>query len=122
MRAFEGSTLEFNVDEILKSMEYDIVVRYEPEYPSYSGEARVLITREDDVDPEGPCANWKPEDDELFVEISPNSRSAVATPSVCLEEKKTYVVHLEFRSSQGQTDNSPSASILVDSVSKLFLN
>jgi len=31
MRTFEDSTLEFIVDNIKTSMEYDIVIRYEPQ-------------------------------------------------------------------------------------------
>lgn len=31
MRVFEGSHLEFDVTDIPQSLEYDIVVRYEPQ-------------------------------------------------------------------------------------------
>ena len=34
MRTFEASTLEFIVDNIRTSMEYDIVIRYEPQVSS----------------------------------------------------------------------------------------
>lgn len=36
MRTFEDSTLEFIVDNIKTSMEYDIVIRYEPQVSSTS--------------------------------------------------------------------------------------
>ncbi|XP_048511148.1 laminin subunit beta-1-like [Athalia rosae] len=115
MRAFEGSSLEFVIDDVRKSMEYDVIVRYEPELPGLLEEADVSIRREEEVDPEGPCADWEPGYDELTVRIPANSRSAVAVPSVCLEEGKKYVVVLQFKKSFDRTSG-PAASILVDSI------
>lgn len=115
VRAFQDSTLQFVIDDIRKSMEYDIVIRYEPELTGLMEDVEIFIERDEDVDPDGPCANWNPQDDELVAQIPSNSRSTVAAPSVCLEEGKRYLVVLRFRTSSIHP-GSPTASILVDSV------
>ncbi|XP_046482664.1 laminin subunit beta-1-like [Neodiprion pinetum] len=115
IRAFEGSTLEFTIDDVVKSMEYDIVLRYESEVPGILEEAQIFVEREEDVDPEGACANWEPEDDELYIRLPVNSRSAVAVPSVCLEKGKKYIVVLQFKNSYDRVGG-PTASILIDSI------
>lgn len=46
-----------------------------------------------------------------------DSRFAIASPPVCLEAKKEYKVKINFQRYNNRTIN-PSASILVDSVSK----
>ncbi|XP_015599371.1 laminin subunit beta-1 isoform X2 [Cephus cinctus] len=115
MRALEGSTLNFTVGDIRKSMYYDIVVRYEPVQPGIWDEVQIIIERDGPVDPDGPCANWVPEDDRLWVQLPQDSRSAAAVPSVCLEARKIYKVILQFRKFNNYV-STPTASILVDSI------
>ncbi|XP_012282234.1 laminin subunit beta-1 isoform X2 [Orussus abietinus] len=115
MKALEGSTLNFTVDDIRRSMWYDIVVRYEPVHPGAWEDVQIIIERDGRVDREGPCVDWRPDDDRLRVQLLANSHSAVAIPSVCLEEGKRYNIMLQFRKYGGHLDT-PSASILVDSI------
>ncbi|GLH10959.1 Netrin-A [Gryllus bimaculatus] len=98
MRTFENSDLEFTVDNIQRSMEYDIVIRYEPQLPGQWDDVRVTVERDGPVDQNGPCA-----------------RSATVYPPVCLEAGRSYKVRLEFKRYNNEVD-SPSASILVDSI------
>nr|CAD7401088.1 unnamed protein product [Timema cristinae] len=63
MRTFEDSKLEFIVDNIQTSMEYDIVIRYEPQLPGKWEDVRVIVERTGPVDQNGPCANSLPQDD-----------------------------------------------------------
>ncbi|XP_012252560.2 laminin subunit beta-1-like [Athalia rosae] len=115
MRAYEGSTLTFSVDDIPKTMEYDVVVRYEPEMPGAWEDVQILIERDGPVDPDGPCREWQPSDDRRLVQLYPDRHSIVAIRNVCLEAGKRYTVHLNFKAFSARRDT-PSASILVDSI------
>lgn len=115
MRVLEGSTLNFTIGDIRKSMEYDIIVRYEPVHPGVWEDVQIIVEREGPVDPDGPCAHWQPEDDRSWVQLPPNSRSAVSSSSVCLEAGKKYRILLQFKKFSSHMDT-PSASILVDSI------
>ncbi|XP_046984371.1 laminin subunit beta-1 isoform X1 [Schistocerca americana] len=114
MRAFTGSELEFPINNIQQGMDYDIVIRYEPQVPG-TWEVQVDVIRPGPVDRSGPCANAIPDDDTKVVFLSPDSRSVPVSPPVCLEPGKDYKVRLTFKRYDGETDV-PSASILVDSI------
>ncbi|XP_057323287.1 laminin subunit beta-1 isoform X1 [Microplitis mediator] len=116
MKALEGSTLNFTIDDIRKSMWYDIVIRYEPIHPGIWQDVEILIERDGPPDPDGSCANWRPEDDRLWIELRDNSRSAVASPAVCLEAEKVYKILLTFRRFDPQGEPIPGAAILIDSI------
>lgn len=115
MRTFEDSELEFTIDNIQTSMEYDIVIRYEPQLPGKWDDVRVYVERDGPVDQNGPCANSQPRDDIKGVTLSSSARSATVYPPVCLEAGKTYKIRLEFKRYNDEVDT-PSASILVDSI------
>lgn len=115
MKALEGSMLNFTIDDVRKSLLYDIVIRYEPIQPGVWENVEIIIERNEPVDPEGPCADWKPEYDRLWAQLPVRSRSVVAQPSVCLEAGRRYNILLYFRKFNSLVDT-PSASILVDSV------
>lgn len=115
MKALEGSTLNFTVDDIYRSMWYDIIVRYEPVQSGTWEDVQIVIERNEPVDPNGPCADWTPDDDNLWTQLPANARSAIAMPSVCLEAGKQYSILLTLRKFNGPADT-PSASILVDSI------
>lgn len=115
MKALEGSVLNFTIDDIRRSMWYDVIVRYEPVHPGVWEDVQVILERDSLPDPNGPCADWKPEYDRLWVQLPLRSRSAVAQPSVCLEAGKRYNLLLQFHKFNSHVDT-PLASILVDSV------
>ncbi|XP_076236766.1 laminin subunit beta-1 [Calliopsis andreniformis] len=114
MKVLEGSMLNFTIDDIRKSLFYDVVIRYEPVQPGVWENVEIIIERDGPVDPDGPCADDRLED-RLWAQLPVRSRSAVAQPSVCLEAGKRYNVLLYFRKFNGHVDT-PSASILVDSI------
>ena len=120
MKTSEGATMNFTVNDIRRSLWYDIVVRYESQQPGVWKDVEIIIERDGPVDPDGPCIYWRPEDDHLLVQLPHNSRSAVADPAVCLEAGKFYKIILQFNQFDGQVD-SPTASILVDSVTLRFI-
>ncbi|XP_015510641.1 laminin subunit beta-1-like isoform X1 [Neodiprion pinetum] len=115
IRAYEFSNLTFVIDDIVKTMEYDIVVRYEPEIAGPWQKVRIFIERDGPVDPDGPCRNWQPSDDRVTMQLYPDRHSAVAIRNACLESGKRYIVHLTF-DAYDQRYQTPSASILIDSI------
>ncbi|XP_014474368.1 PREDICTED: laminin subunit beta-1 [Dinoponera quadriceps] len=115
MKALEDSILNFTIDDIRRSMWYDVIVRYEPVHHGVWNDVQIILERDSPPDPNGPCADWTPEYDRLWAQLPIRSRSAVAQPSICLETGKRYNLVLQFRKFNGLPDT-PSASILVDSV------
>ncbi|KAJ9579192.1 hypothetical protein L9F63_024702, partial [Diploptera punctata] len=115
MRTFEDSTLEFNVDNIQTSMEYDIVIRYEPQVPGRWEDVRVIVERTRPVDPNGPCANSMPQDDIKHTTLPAGARSVAVFPPACLEAGENYKIRLEFKRYDNQIE-APSASVLLDSI------
>lgn len=115
MRVFEGSYLEFEIENIETSMEYDLVIRYEPQFQGVWENVMVTIERPEPIDPTGSCGNTRPTDDQMVVNLPGNNRHVTLFPPVCLEAGKRYKVRIDFRRSNANTD-SPSASILVDSI------
>ncbi|XP_054279344.1 laminin subunit beta-1 [Macrosteles quadrilineatus] len=115
MLARPGADLEFVVDNIKTSMEYDIVIRYEPKMAGEWKQVEMTIERPSPVDPNGPCANSRPEDDHKTVALSSDARYIVSPTPTCLEAGKTYKIKLMFKPDPPHSA-APSASILVDSI------
>ncbi|CAG9828598.1 unnamed protein product [Diabrotica balteata] len=113
-KTFQGGFLEFVIDDIKTSMNYDIVVRYEPTSSESWEEVVVKIERPDRVS-EGPCQNINPRDDMKLVHLPATSKSVIVYPPACLEAGKIYKIILEFRRSNVQKEI-PTASVLIDSI------
>ncbi|KAL0267895.1 UNVERIFIED_CONTAM: hypothetical protein PYX00_010038 [Menopon gallinae] len=114
-RTFEGSNLEFDIDDIKTPMEYNIVIRYSPQLPGGWDNVRTVVERLEPVDPRGPCANAISDTEVNYIQLPVDGRSATVHPPVCMEPGKKYKVRLEF----GRYDpviEAPSASILIDSI------
>ncbi|KAJ8950386.1 hypothetical protein NQ314_007925 [Rhamnusium bicolor] len=117
VKAFEGGFLEFIVGEIKTSMDYDIVIRYEPLLTESWEDVLVTVRRPDydQLDPNGPCTQINPEDDIKHASLPANSRSVTVYPPACLEAGKIYKIRLDFRKSSFDKET-PSASVLIDSI------
>lgn len=115
MRVFEGSHLEFDVTDVPQSLEYDIVIRYEPQHLGQWEEVSVVVERPGPVDPTGACGNTIPQDDIKTVSLPSGQRFAVVYPPACLEKGNNYVIRLEFKHYDREVET-PSASVLIDSI------
>ncbi|XP_050736724.1 laminin subunit beta-1-like isoform X4 [Eriocheir sinensis] len=115
MRVFEGSYLEFEIENIETSMDYDLVIRYEPQFRGVWENVMVTIERPGPIDPNGPCANTRPTDDQMVINLPDSRRHVKLFPPACLEAGKRYKIRIDFRRSNANTD-SPSASVLIDSI------
>ncbi|XP_074646812.1 laminin subunit beta-1-like [Tubulanus polymorphus] len=111
----EGASLEFTISDIVMGMDYDIVIRYEPQMPDRWEDVRVTVTRPGEVNQVGPCSNSIPQDDDKHASLPSGSRYYVVSPSSCLERGVTYTIKIDF--SRYRADrNTPDARILVDSI------
>ncbi|KAG5893086.1 hypothetical protein JTB14_029481 [Gonioctena quinquepunctata] len=113
VKTFEGGFIEFIVDEVKSTMNYDMVIKYEPTTPNSWEEVRVEIERPGGL-AEGLCSKANPADDVKTIGLPSNARSVTIYPPTCLEAGKTYKVKLEFIRSDSQ--HIPSASVLIDSI------
>lgn len=95
-------------------MNYNVLVRYEPQSPLTWEEATILIKRPS-PDSDSPCANVRPEDDILTTSLPANQRSVLVTPPVCLEKDKETEIRIFVGRQDGRLPNSR-ASILIDSI------
>ncbi|KAF2350513.1 Laminin EGF domain [Trinorchestia longiramus] len=96
-------------------MEYDLVLKYEPQFRSQWDNVQVTVERFEPVDPTGPCRNVRPVNDQMVVSLRDNQQHETLFPPVCLEAGRRYKVRVEFRRTNAQQDL-PSASILIDSI------
>ncbi|KAK6634441.1 hypothetical protein RUM43_011842 [Polyplax serrata] len=117
-RAFEGSNLEFEINDIKTPMNYDLAVRYSPQLPNGWDDVRVHVEGLQPLDPNGPCAHQISNYETYRLHLPVESRSAQLPGSLCLEPGKTYKVRLEFRKYDPVVET-PSASVLIDSLALL---
>uniref|UniRef100_A0A8D0CDK1 Laminin, beta 1a n=1 Tax=Scleropages formosus TaxID=113540 RepID=A0A8D0CDK1_SCLFO len=92
----EGAYLEFNIDNIPYSMEYDIVIRYEPQLPDQWEEVMMTVIRPGPISADSRCVNTVPEDDNQMVSLHPISRYVVLPRPVCFEKGLNYTIHLSL--------------------------
>ncbi|MCI4381846.1 hypothetical protein PGIGA_G00256700 [Pangasianodon gigas] len=92
----EGAYLEFSVDNIPFSMEYDILIRYEPQLPEQWEEVLMTVIRPHVITADSRCANTMPDDDNQMVSLHPGSRYVVLPRPVCFEEGLNYTVRLSL--------------------------
>lgn len=115
MKASEGSTIEFDINDIKTTALYDPVIRYEPLQNVDWDDAVLKIVRLKPIDATSLCSETRPEDDIKPFRLPVNSRSIVVAPPICFEAGEQYKVIIEFRRSQYGQDT-PTASVLIDSV------
>ncbi|XP_026765161.2 laminin subunit beta-1 [Galleria mellonella] len=114
MKIQEGSSLVFIIDNLKTTMNYNILIRYEPQSNLNWEEATVLVKRPP-VDLDSPCANVNPEDDIINTYLPANQRSVLVKPPVCLEKNKDTEIRI-YLGRQDRRIPNPRASVLVDSI------
>ncbi|CAN9498664.1 unnamed protein product [Ophioblennius macclurei] len=92
----EGAFLEFSVDNIPHSMEYDILVRYEPQLPDQWEEVLMTVMRPGPIRADSRCINTVPDDDHQMTSLHPGSRYVVLPRPVCFESGLNYTVRLSL--------------------------
>ncbi|TRY81696.1 hypothetical protein DNTS_026007 [Danionella cerebrum] len=105
----EGAYLEFSIDNIPYSMEYDIIIRYEPQLPEQWEEVLMTVIRPRVISAGSRCANTMPDDDNQIVSLHPGSRP------VCFEEGLNYTVRLSLSRYSALSDVQ-SPYTLIDSI------
>ncbi|XP_030748533.1 laminin subunit beta-1 isoform X2 [Sitophilus oryzae] len=115
VKLYEGNFIEVYVNEISTSMDYDIIINYEPTSPETIEDIVVKVIRPDDVDPLGECANINYDDDIKHTNLPSNQRQQIVYPPVCLEARKPYTIRIEF-TSYNYPSPRPTASVLIDSI------
>ena len=61
MEVHEGDKIVFEVNNIVKSLEYQLVIRYEPQLTKAWDDVRITLTRPQPVNQNGPCSNTIPQ-------------------------------------------------------------
>lgn len=113
----EGTDLTFTVDDIPRTMNYDVVVRYQTQTRGDWEVARITVIRPDEYSDTGRCAGAHPSrEDRIPFRLPEGATNVVALTDVCLERGKVYKVKLLFERQHPQDDN-PAAQILIDSLS-----
>ncbi|XP_068627747.1 laminin subunit beta-1 [Battus philenor] len=115
MKIPESSTLVFKVNNLKTSMNYNVLIRYEPQAPANWEEATIYVRRPLPVDIDSPCANVQPEDDTINTYLPASQRSYLVKPAVCLEKDKETEIRIYLGRQDGHSFNSR-ASILIDSI------
>ncbi|XP_051237149.1 laminin subunit beta-4 isoform X1 [Dicentrarchus labrax] len=110
VRVLDGAGLRFTVDNLPLSMDYQLVIRYEPEAPA-DWLASVSITTESPGD--GSCSS-NPTGSKPLI-LPGNSRGGVLDSPVCLNAGGRYFVDVVFNK-QPESDSSSSSHILIDSM------
>ncbi|XP_021960938.1 laminin subunit beta-1 isoform X2 [Folsomia candida] len=111
VRANEDSFIEFDVTDLTTTMEYDLVIRYEPQQPGWQ-DVNVLVLPQDELDQEGPCFGAQYQTGPTRVSLNSDAREALMYVPLCLEANKHYKIRLDFTPSSEK----PQTSILIDSI------
>lgn len=109
----EGETLTFNINNFPRSMEYNLMIRYEPLLPDEWEQVIVKLERPRDIDQSTHCTTTY--DDEQMVSLHPGSRYVVVPNPVCLETGQNYTLKISFPQYSSYSYHS-SPRTLVDSL------
>ncbi|KAK9516043.1 hypothetical protein VZT92_024005 [Zoarces viviparus] len=92
----EGAFLEFSVDNIPHSREYDILIRYEPQLPDQWEEVLMTVMRPGPIRSDSRCVNTVPDDNHQMISLHPGSRYVALPRPVCFESGLNYTVRLSL--------------------------
>ncbi|KAM7397366.1 hypothetical protein PAMP_020344 [Pampus punctatissimus] len=107
VRVLDGAGLRFTVDNLPSSIDYQLVIRYEPETPSdWLSSVNIIMLSPGD----GSCSN-DPTGSKTMI-LPGNSRGSILDPAVCLNAGGRYFVDITFNKQHG----SEGSHILIDSM------
>ncbi|XP_044534884.1 laminin subunit beta-2-like [Gracilinanus agilis] len=117
VRLREGQTLEFLVDSVSQAMDYELLLRYEPQVPEQWAEVTLTVQRPGPISPSSPCGTTVAEDDHFRGMLQPGARYVVLSYPVCLEPGVSYTLLLELTRAGGDArPGAPTPTLLLDSL------
>ncbi|XP_075820726.1 laminin subunit beta-2 [Microtus pennsylvanicus] len=119
VRLREGQEVEFLVTSFPRAMDYDLLLRLEPQVPEQWAELELTVHRPGPVSAHSPCGHVLHEDDRIQGMLQPNSRVLVFPRPVCLEPGISYKLNLKLLRTGGRAHPESSYSgsgLLIDSL------
>ncbi|TRY54787.1 hypothetical protein DNTS_001759 [Danionella cerebrum] len=110
----EGETLTFTIQGVPRSMEYKLMIRYEPLLPDV-WERVVLKVEHPRGSHSSHCSSTYDDDDDHTTTLHPGSRYVVLPNPVCLERGQNYTVKMSFPQYSSYSFSS-SPHVLIDSL------
>uniref|UniRef100_A0A4W4ER31 Laminin subunit beta-1-like n=1 Tax=Electrophorus electricus TaxID=8005 RepID=A0A4W4ER31_ELEEL len=109
----EGKALQFTVDNVPQSMEYNLLIRYEPQLPDMWEDVLVVVMRTRNPSPSAHCS--LPYADQQRVSLSPGSRYVLLSRPLCLEKDKKYNLSM-LLAHYSSDDHHHLPNMLIDSI------